>query len=285
MSDADPYALLDFGGGRKLERFGTVVLDRPAPAAENDKRSDPETWRRADARYERTSGETGRWTHQGRLPESWTVRFREIGFRLKLTDSGQVGLFPEQALNWAWLKERVSRFPKPMRVLNLFAYTGGSTLAAAVGGAEVTHVDSARTVVAWARRNAEFSDLASAPIRWITEDALKFVRREVKRGRQYDAVVLDPPSYGHGPKGEAWKLAEHLPVLLELCASLTRERPAFLLLTCHTPGFGTEELRRALTIAAGNGDIETMPLAIRSTDGRKLDCGDCARWSASSGSA
>ena len=205
---------------------------------------------------------------------------------LKRTDFGHVGLFPEQAENWDWIAEQVRRSPSsdsasPMKILNLFAYTGGSTLAAAAAGAGVTHVDAARNIVAWARHNAELSALGDAPIRWIAEDAAKFVKREIRRGNRYDAVILDPPSYGHGTRGEAWRLAEDLPRLLALCAELTAGRPRFVLLTCHTPGFSPLLLRELLASSFGSApsaQIDSAPMVLVSSSGQTLPSGVVARW-------
>ena len=190
-------------------------------------------------------------------------------------------MFPEQFSNWRWIAAQVARSNRPLRMLNLFAYTGGSTLAAAVAGAEVTHVDASKPSVALARQNADASDLADAPIRWIVEDVVKYCRREVKRGNRYDVVVLDPPSYGHGPKGEEWKLARDLPTLLDLCGELTERAPVFLLATCHTPGVGPAELSAYLSDAIV-GHCGQPPasgkLWLATEDGRRLDSGVFARW-------
>ena len=195
-----------------------------------------------------------------------------------------MGLFPEQAENWEWILEqcRLSVSQRPAerpKILNLFAYTGGSTLAAAAAGAEVVHVDAAKNVVAWARRNAELSGLADAPVRWIAEDAVKFVKRELRRGNRYDAVILDPPSYGHGPRGEVWRLAKHLPRLLSLCGELTAGRLQFMLLTCHTPGYDAAALREMLLEAVGGeGTAAARQLTLRSAAGRELPSGVAVRW-------
>lgn len=278
MFTSDEYQLLDFGGGRKLERFGGVVLDRLSPAADDAATHDGETWKQAAARYERTSGDKGVWQSNGAVaPSPWTISHGRLRFELKLTEFGHLGLFPEQAGNWDWIAEQVRQAAAPLKVLNLFAYTGGSTLAAAAAGAEVAHIDAARNTVAWARHNAELSGLAEAPIRWITEDAILFVRRELKRAHPYQAVILDPPSYGHGPKGEIWKLAEGLPELLSLCAELTEPDRRFVLLTCHSPGFGPDELGRLLAQAFGGGKIETGEMFVATANGRKLPSGAMAR--------
>lgn len=272
------YQLLDFGDGRKLERFGTIVLDRLSPAAEGAAPGDCGLWNQATARYERTNGDKGVWQVNGAATLSpWTISHGSLRFELKLTEFGHLGVFPEQAANWDWIAERVRQAKEPLKVLNLFAYTGGSTLAAAAAGAEVVHVDAARNTVAWARHNAELSGLAEAPIRWIAEDAILFVRRELKRGNRYQGVILDPPSYGHGPKGEIWKLAEGLPELLSLCAELTEADRRFVLLSCHSFGFGPDELGRLLAQAFSGGQIDTSELTVSTAAGRRLHCGDMAR--------
>ncbi|MHB1033180.1 MAG: class I SAM-dependent methyltransferase [Pirellulales bacterium] len=280
MFQPDQYELIDFGEGRKLERFGPWVLDRPSPAAEGEKKALASAWDHAHARYHRTAENRGSWQILGEAPPAWTIARGEIRLELKRTEFGHVGVFPEQAENWDWIARQVQTAQTPVKVLNLFAYTGGSTLAAAAAGAEVVHVDSARNTVAWARRNAERSGLGQKPIRWIAEDAAKFVRRELKRGSQYNAVILDPPSYGHGPKGEAWQLADDLPPLLEQCAQLTAGRPRFMLLTCHSPGFGPAELSRLVSEALGGQSQATVAareLALCSSTGRRLPSG-VAAW-------
>ncbi len=238
MFSSDAYELLDFGNGRKLERFGTYVLDRPSPAAEGLERRRPELWSAAAARFQRIDGGAGSWACRGSLAAPWTVRFGGVTLELKLTDFGHLGIFPEQAENWEWIAEQVRQAGRP-KVLNLFAYTGASSLVAAAAGAEVVHVDAAANVVAWARRNAEASGLADAPVRWIVEDATKFVRRELRRKQTYDAVLLDPPAYGHGPGSQHWKLDEHLEGLLAMCFELCRERRQFMLFSCHTGDLAT----------------------------------------------
>ncbi|HEV3003951.1 MAG TPA: class I SAM-dependent methyltransferase [Pirellulales bacterium] len=272
------YALLDFGNGRKLERFGQVLVDRPAPAAEGLAPQDPPLWRMAAARYDRTTGDRGKWRLHGTLPEPWAVAHGPITLELKLTPFGHLGLFPEQATNWDWIAGQVARAPEPIKLLNLFAYTGAATLAAANVGAEVTHVDAARNTVAWARRNAHCSGLTAAPIRWIVDDARTFVGRELKRGNRYHAVVLDPPSYGHGANGKVWQLEEQLPELLMLCFELISTDPRFLLLTCHSPGFDAPRLAELLSRSAPNGAIEALEMEIHMTPQRSLPSGASARW-------
>jgi 23S rRNA (cytosine1962-C5)-methyltransferase len=286
------YELLDFGAGRKLERFGPWTLDRPCLTANDARPQQREAWRHAIAHYDGDRAADGAW-----LPpvDAWPAREAMIGvpllearaFRMQLEPlpSGQVGVFPEQWPLWRWLAERCGAAATAqsagLKVLNLFAYTGGSTLACAAANAEVVHVDSARSVVERARANAAASSLAEHPIRWIVEDALKFCRREAKRGNRYDAVILDPPTYGHGPKGEAWQIKRDLLPLLELCGELVERRPNLVLLTCHTPSIGPAEL--AAYLADGifghcGQPPRTGELALETADGRRLPSGVFARW-------
>jgi len=283
MSVDEQYKLLDFGGRRRLEQFGPWVLDRPCPTARRAKQAPPEVWFHAHAQFRGRREDAGRWFMRAPLPPRWTVAFGRLRFELKLTDFGHVGLFPEQAENWAWLEETVAAIRPshgdPPPVLNLFAYTGGSTLAAAAAGAEVVHVDAAKNVVAWAKRNAAWSQLSEAPIHWVVEDALKFVKRELRRGKRYEALILDPPSYGHGRRGEVWRLKKHLPLLLDYCARLTDGRPAFLLLTCHTPDFDAERLAGMITQVFGPADeLLARNMVLRAESGGELPSGAVVRW-------
>jgi 23S rRNA (cytosine1962-C5)-methyltransferase len=286
------YELLDFGDGRKLERFGTIVLDRPCPAAESSRKSHPKLWADAVARFDgRISG--GLWipNYDKWAPAGWHFQHDSVtSFKLALDahPAGQVGVFPEQRENWEWISRQVTRAKPPaadgrsLRVLNLFAYTGGSTLAAAAG-ADVVHVDAVRSMVERACHNAAISGLAERPIRWIVEDVMKYCRREIKRGNRYDAVILDPPTYGHGPKGQLWKIDEYLLPLLQLCGELTAERRAFVLATCHSPTIGPAELSAYLSegIFGHCGQPpKAGPLFLQTSDGRQLPSGVFARWPA-----
>ena len=277
MTDWPDYELLDFGDGRKLERFGSVVVDRPCPGAVETERAKPQTWPQACI-FAGDRAANGKWRQK--FPPH-VIATDTAKFELAPLPSGQVGIFPEQFANWQWIAQQCQRATQPLRVLNLFAYTGGSTLAAASAGAEVTHVDAAKSMVARGRANAELSELAERPIRWIVEDALKFCQREVKRGNEYDAVILDPPSYGHGPNGEAWSIRRDLLPLLELCGKLTAKRRAFVLCTCHTPGIGAAELSAYLSDGLF-GHCGQPPrvgtLYLKTAEGRKLPSGEFARW-------
>lgn len=290
--DIQQYELLDFGDGRKLERFGAVVLNRPCPAADGLEKSGPELWDAITARFRGPRTGDGSWTP---VPKSWMpvdwclAQAGDAPFQLRLEalPSGQVGVFPEQQENWAWISRQVARsraaLGRAPKVLNLFAYTGGSTLAAAAAGAEVVHIDAAQTIVDRAKENAAFSGLAERPVRWIAEDAVKFCRRELKRGNQYDAVILDPPSYGHGPKGEPWKIDTDLLPLLSMCGELTAASRSFVLVSCHSPGIGPAELSAYLADGIfGNCSQppEARELALRTAAGRTLTAGVFARWPA-----
>jgi 23S rRNA (cytosine1962-C5)-methyltransferase len=237
MTDQD-VELLDAGDGRRLDRFGPRVVDRPAPSAPWPARLPSADWSAADLRFERGSG----WAGSNATP--WTVEIDGLTVELRPTDAGQVGLFPEHATFWGWLRSALAGRTEP-RVLNLFASTGATSLALAGAGARVTHVDASRPAVAWARRNADLSGLTDAPIRWIVDDALAFATREARRARRYEGFVLDPPSYGHGPRGARWELGDALPSLLDACAALATD-DAFVLLTAHSTGLRPDDLGDAL---------------------------------------
>jgi 23S rRNA (cytosine1962-C5)-methyltransferase len=273
------YELVDFGGGARLERLGDRLVDRPHPAALGDRRS-PTRWLDADLRFERDRG----WTGRGADAEPWTLAIEGLTIELRTTSAGQVGLFPEHLAMAGWLQGRVaerlvrgSSAPQPA-VVNLFAYTGLATLLLAASGAAVTHVDSARPTVAWAKRNAELSGLGDRPIRWIVDDAVAFARREARRGRRYAGAVLDPPSYGHGPGGRPWRLEDDLGTLVDAVTAIL-EPAGFLLLTAHTPGFDGDRLAEALGPAArrSSGAITNGDLCLTTHDGRTLELGAFAR--------
>jgi 23S rRNA (cytosine1962-C5)-methyltransferase len=271
VTDTDEYALIDAGAGRRLERFGSRVVDRPAPSVvETPRRAGPESWRAADLRFDRERG----WTGDDQGP--WRIAIDGLTLELRPTAAGQLGLFPEHALAWPWLRERIGQRPDA-EVLHLFAYTGATTLVLAAAGARVTHVDASRPAVAWARRNADLSSLAERPIRWIVDDALAYVRREERRGRRYAGIVLDPPTFGHGPAGTRWELDDALPVLLAACAGVA-DPDAFVLLTTHTPELAPGDLASALEIAFGiPAELESGDLELVAESGAVLPLGIAAR--------
>ncbi|HEX9640492.1 MAG TPA: class I SAM-dependent methyltransferase [Candidatus Krumholzibacteria bacterium] len=279
------YSLLDSGNRRKLERFGTVVLDRPSPQALWAPRLMPSAWSAAAARYERSSSGGGSWERRSPLAQEWTVLLGELRFILKLTGFGHLGVFVEQMPFWEWIRARCAESESPLRVLNLFGYTGGSSLAAAAGGAEVAHCDSSKGIVQWGRANQDLNAMSELPIRWIVEDARKFVARELRRGSRYHAIVLDPPSFGRGQKGELFKLEEHLATLLDELRQLLTDDASFLLLSAHTPGIGALALRRLLQerLEERGGAFASGEMAIAegSGTGLLLPSGQWAAWSCS----
>jgi 23S rRNA (cytosine1962-C5)-methyltransferase len=263
------YELLDAGGGRRLERFGDRVVDRPAPSVEGvPARAGGDGWAAADLRFDREAG----WI--GANVDPWQIRLDDITVELRPTSAGQVGLFPEHLLAWPWLRDQTSANTE---VLHLFAHTGATTLALAAGGARVTHVDASRPAVRWARRNAEHSRLMDRPIRWIVDDALTYTRREARRGHRYAGVILDPPSFGHGPGGMRWELETSLQALLEACAAVVAW-DAFVLLTAHTESLTPEACSAAIRAAFGsNVVVDAGPLELRATSGAVLPLGVAAR--------
>ena len=277
----EDYRLLDCGRGEKLERWGNYTLVRPDPQAIwNTPRTDP-AWRHPSARYARSSSGGGQW-EKNALPPRWEVRYRELTFQIKPMNFKHTGLFPEQAANWDWAMERIRRAGRPIRVLNLFAYTGGATVACAAAGASVCHVDAAKGMVQWARENAKSSGLEEAPIRWIVDDCGKFVEREIRRGRKYDAVIMDPPSYGRGPTGEVWKLEENLYPFVELVSGVLSDEPLFLILNSYTTGLAPSVLTYILETLiskkfGGHTVSDELGLPVEST-GLALPCGATGRW-------
>lgn len=293
----DQYQLLDFGAGRKLERFGAWIIDRPSPPAEHVSKLAPELWQTANLRFSRKDGLQGKWkllkTDQqidfgknGEQFKSWSIGYHHhFRLQLNLSPVGHLGVFAEQADNWHWIMQQVQRLQQghqePVKVLNLFAYTGGSTLAAAAAGAHVTHIDSAENIVNRARGNAALSGFSESPIRWIHEDARLFCERELKRGHQYQGVILDPPTYGHGPKNQVWKIGKHLLPLLELCGALTRKKRGFVLLTNHSPDFSTADLEASFADAifgsCGAG-AHASRMTLTAQTGHRLDAGCVVRF-------
>ena len=275
------YEVLDTSDGEKLERWGSYILVRPDPQViwftpRNDRR-----WREYDAKYARSNSGGGQWS-RNRLPERWQIHYRELTFNVKPMNFKHTGVFPEQAENWDFIDAAIRAAGRPVSVLNLFAYTGGATLAAAAAGASVCHVDAAKGMVAWAKENAAASGLGEAPIRWIVDDCAKFVEREIRRGRRYDAVIMDPPSYGRGPSGEIWKLEKDLYPIVKLVSGVLSDKPLFFILNSYTTGLAPSVLTcllDTLITPRFGGHTESDELGLPVTDsGLVLPCGATGRW-------
>ena len=274
------YEVIDCSKGEKLERWGDYILVRPDPQVIWDTPRKEKGWHKMNAHYHRSKKGGGEWEFFD-LPQQWSIHYRSLTFQLKPFSFKHTGLFPEQAANWDWFSELIKKAGRPVKVLNLFAYTGGATIAAAAAGASVTHVDASKGMVTWAKENAGSSGLADAPIRWIVDDCVKFVEREIRRGNHYDAIIMDPPSYGRGPKGEIWKIEESIHPLVKLCAQLLVDRPLFFLINSYTTGLqpavlsyliGTELKRFPGKVTA---DEIGLPV---SSNGLTLPCGASGRF-------
>ncbi len=281
------YEVIDTSGGEKLERWGDYILVRPDPQVIwNTPRTD-RRWKQKNGHYHRSSKGGGEWEFF-QLPEEWCIRYRELTFRLKPFSFKHTGLFPEQAVNWDWfssiIKER-KKAGQPVKVLNLFAYTGGATLSAAKAGAAVTHVDASKGMVSWAKENAAASGLTDAPIRWLVDDCVKFVEREIRRGNTYDAIIMDPPSYGRGPKGEIWKIEESIFPFLRLTAQILSKDACFFLINSYTTGLQpavlSYMLQTVITPQFG-GHVEAGEIGLPiSSNSLILPCGASGRWTGS----
>lgn len=279
------YEYLDAGNGARLERFGPHILNRPSPQAIWPPER-PEEWKKAAGVYVRSSSGGGTWAFPARLPDTWPVKYGPCTFHIKPTGFGHVGLFPEHSCHWEWVRHQIRAAGESCRILHLFAYTGAMSLVAAEAGAQVCHVDAVEDINRWARKNAEASGLADRPIRWITDDALKFTAREVRRKKTYEGIIIDPPTYGKGPTGEKWFLEEQIGILLGHLRELMAERPRFILFTCHTPGFSTpllENLLRAWPDTFG-GRLESGNMILSNRNDKcVLPVGVFARWHAEEG--
>ena len=281
--DWKDYELLDCSGGERLERWGNVILIRPDPQVIWNTPKIHPLWQKADARYVRSSQGGGHWEYRRELPESWKINYKDLTFKISPTGFKHTGLFPEQAVNWDMMREKIAGAGRNIRVLNLFAYTGGASLAAAAAGASVCHVDAAKGMVHWARENAELSGLSERPMRWIVDDCAKFVEREIRRGSFYDAIILDPPSYGRGPGGEVWKLEDQIYDLVGLCAGVLTENPLFVLLNSYTTGLSASTMAYVLgaNMKKFGGSVSAEEIGLPVTaSGMSLPCGSSAIWTA-----
>ncbi len=276
------YEVIDTSDGEKLERWGDYLLVRPDPQVIWKTPRTMPGWKKCNGHYHRSAKGGGEWEFFD-LPKQWTINYRELTFNLKPFSFKHTGLFPEQAVNWDWFSEKIRHAGRPVKVLNLFAYTGGATLSAAAAGAQVTHVDASKGMVNWAKENAVSSGLGNAPIRWLVDDCTKFVEREIRRGNKYDAIIMDPPSYGRGPKGEIWKIEDSIYPFVQLTAKLLSDKPLFFLINSYTTGLAPAVLTYMMSLELGKygGKIEASEIGLPvKKNGLVLPCGASGRWEA-----
>lgn len=275
------YEVLATSGGEKLERWGDYILVRPDPQVIWDTPHTHAGWKRKNGHYHRSNKGGGEWEFFN-LPDEWLIQYKDLTFNLKPFKFKHTGLFPEQAVNWDWFSSIIKESDRPLKILNLFAYTGGATLAAAKAGASVTHVDASKGMVQWAKENAVASGLGDAPIRWLVDDCVKFVEREIRRGNHYDGIIMDPPSYGRGPKGEIWKIEESIFPFIELTTQLLTEDSKFLLINSYTTGLQPAVLSYMINTAIVSkfgGSVEANEIGLPvAEDGLVLPCGASGRW-------
>ena len=274
------YELIDASSGERLERWGDIILIRPDPQIVWNTPKKNLLWKEAHARYHRSSSGGGHWETYRRVPDVWQIGYKDLAFRLKPMGFKHTGLFPEQAVNWDWIANAVRSANRKIKVLNLFSYTGGATLASLSAGAETVHVDASKGMVLWAKDNAAASGLADKPVRWLVDDCLKFVAREIRRGNHYDGIVMDPPSYGRGPNGEIWKIEEQIYPLLTQCRQLLSEQPLFFIINSYTTGLSPAVMMYLLeTLELGGGTVSAEEIGLPVTEtGLVLPCGSTAVW-------
>lgn len=279
--DWKDYEILDMANGEKLERWENIYLVRPDPQIIWKDKSYPEKWKNADARYSRSNTGGGSWSYQKRIPEAWQVKYKELTFNIKPMGFKHTGLFPEQAVNWDWMIDKIKGANREIKVLNLFAYTGGATVACSFAGASVCHVDSSKGMVSWAKENVASSGLADRPVRFIIDDVMKFVQREIRRGNKYDAIIMDPPSYGRGKNGEVWQFENNIADLVELCSEVLSDNPLFFLINSYTTGISSKVLENILTLKLKmrKGKYSSGEIGLPMKDSSLvLPCGIYGRW-------
>ncbi|MCR8641676.1 class I SAM-dependent methyltransferase [Paenibacillus sp. N1-5-1-14] len=278
------YEVIDTGNGEKLERWGEYTLRRPDPQIIWPIGKETSDWRQADGHYHRSNSGGGQWDFRTELPERWTIKWNDLQFYIKPTGFKHTGLFPEQAANWKWMIDKIQTAGRPIKVLNLFGYTGGAAVACAYAGAEVCHVDASKGVVQWAKENLQLSGLGDRPVRFITDDVFKFVQREERRGNKYDAIIMDPPSYGRGPNGETWQLEENLFPFIKSCMNIMTDKPLFMLVNSYTTGISSTVIKNILSMALTpkyGGSITSGEIGLPiTTSGLQLPCGILGRWEA-----
>lgn len=275
------YEVLDSSDGEKLERWGKYILVRPDPQVIWNTKKEDSRWEKVNGHYHRSNKGGGEWEFFD-LPQKWMVKYGELAFHIQPFNFKHTGLFPEQATNWDWFSQKIRDAERPIKVLNLFAYTGGATISAAAAGASVTHVDASKGMVNWAKENAKSSRLENASIRYLVDDCVKFVEREIRRGNQYDAIIMDPPSYGRGPKGEVWKIEEQIYPFIQLCTQILSDKPLFFLVNSYTTGLQPAVLTYMLstelcTKYGGKVQSDEIGLSVTS-NGLVLPCGASGRW-------
>ena len=274
------YEILDMANGEKLERWGNVVLIRPDPQIIWKNKSFPKKWDMANARYNRSSSGGGGWKYNKKMPENWQIKYKELTFNIKPMGFKHTGLFPEQAVNWDWMISKIKNAKREINVLNLFAYTGGATVACSYAGAKVCHVDSSKGMTAWAKENLATSGLADRPVRFIVDDVVKFVNREIRRGHKYDGIIMDPQSYGRGTNGEVWKFEDNIADLVELCSKVLSDNPLFFLINSYTTGISSTVLENILRLNIKNeGKLSHGEIGLPMTNSELiLPCGIYGRW-------
>ena len=275
------YEIIDMASGEKLERWGNIKLIRPDPQIIWKNKSIPSEWKSANARYNRSSTGGGAWEYIKRLPESWQVKYKNLTFNIKTMGFNHTGLFPEQAVNWDWMINKIKQSKRDIKVLNLFAYTGGATVACLSAGASVCHVDSSKGMTTWAKENVESSGLREKPVRFIIDDVVKFVQREIRRGNKYDAIIMDPPSYGRGKNGEVWQFENNIADLVELCMQVLSDDPLFFLINSYTTGISSKVLANLLELNMKNykGKITSGEIGLPMKNSNLvLPCGIYGRW-------
>ena len=274
------YEILDMANGEKLERWGDVILIRPDPQIIWKSKSFPKKWESANARYNRSSSGGGGWKYNKKMPENWQIKYKDLTFNIKPMGFKHTGLFPEQAVNWDWMIEKIKNAKRDIKVLNLFAYTGGATVACSYAGASVCHVDSSKGMTTWAKENVASSGLEKRPIRFIVDDVVKFVNREIRRGNKYDAIIMDPPSYGRGTNGEVWKFEENIADLVELCTKVLSDNPLFFLINSYTTGISSTVLEDILRLnIKKNEKFSHGEIGLPMRDSKLvLPCGIYGKW-------
>ena len=274
------YEILDMANGEKLERWGNVVLIRPDPQIIWKNKSFPEKWNKANARYNRSSSGGGAWKYNSKVPENWQIKYKDLVFNIKPMGFKHTGLFPEQAINWDWMIAKIQNAKREIKVLNLFAYTGGATVACSYAGASVCHVDSSKGMTTWAKENIVSSGLKDRPVRFIVDDVVKFVNREIRRGNKYDGIIMDPPSYGRGTNGEVWKFEDNISDLVELCSKVLSDKPLFFLINSYTTGISSTVLENILRLnIKKDGKFSNGEIGIPMTNSKLiLPCGIYGKW-------